>query len=181
MSGLDCLLLCLVGIFLLFGIVQGFVRLVLSWAFLTGGFVAASFFYTDAAHLFDTWIKNEAVRNGVAFILIVIILLVAGSVFIAIFLKFLKIVRLRWLDRIAGGVVGAALGIIVSVLLIFLIVASLPAGETLIKDSLLAPFLIEIGDFASYVMPPEIVSSYERGKEYLKKEKIEKYSSDAEE
>jgi hypothetical protein len=83
--------------------------------------------------------------------------------------KLIKASMLSWADRTAGAVVGLAAAALVAVLLVLPVVAYSPWGPIALGDSMLAPYIVGVGEAAATVAPPEMAERYRRGVEDLRK------------
>ncbi len=167
MSVLDFILLAVIVLAVLMGIIEGLVRMVLSWVFFFGAFVAASFLYAYPAAWLSSWVELRTVRNALGFAAVFFAVFLAGSVVVWLLTKWLKMAKLRGMDRAMGGLFGFALGLTLSTLIVFFVVSVLPQGNAHVDRSVLAPALTKLSDFTVHTMPEELRSAYTRGRAWL--------------
>lgn len=108
MNWLDIVLIVVLALFILSGLIQGFIRTALALAGLIVGIFLAGRYYVA----FGNWlpIANTNIANIVAFAIIFIAVMVA-AVLLAFFLRrIISLVMLGWADKLLGALFGLVLG-----------------------------------------------------------------------
>lgn len=108
MNWLDIVLIVVLALFILSGLIQGFIRTALALAGLIVGIFLAGRYYVA----FGNWlpIANTNIANIVAFAIIFIAVMVA-AVLLAFFLrKIISLIMLGWADKLLGALFGLVLG-----------------------------------------------------------------------
>ncbi len=106
MTWVDAVIIVIAIIFAIVGYKQGLVRLVLTFAGLIVGVVLAGQFGDE----FGEVLGGAGWSDIVAFVIIVIVVMIGGSLIGAILGKILRFMMLGWLDKIGGFVIGILVG-----------------------------------------------------------------------
>ncbi len=144
-----------VAVSTLFGVVLGF-------------YVAAQQFPFVSVKL-SPFIHNELWRSLISFALLFLVVYLAFLVAGILLRGFFRVIKLSWLDRLLGGVVGLAKGLIFAGIMIFILTLVLPEGSPLLKSSLLYPRLSRVAQALNNLAPANI-----KGKFMWKWRKLEK-------
>lgn len=161
MNGLDYLILALIALGAFHGTGRGVLRIASSLIAVVAGVYFASVYYgrigAYLARAFSAKPEGAAVLGYVVALLVVIVLVAWGGGKLA---DLIRAVHMSWLDRLAGGVVGAGLGALIAGFIVVLLTASLPFDAPLIRQSQLAPHVLEYyHTLASYV-PEQVRDAY---------------------
>ena len=147
MSGLDII----IAVVVLIGLWRGFqVGLIKTAVGLVGWFIAliaATRLASVIAPQLSGFIANPVFQMAVAFLLVVIVILAVMHLIAFVFSGVLKTLRLGLLDKMAGGVLGAAKNVLVILVLLSIsapLLMQLPQWET----SILAPELLPYAPMA---------------------------------
>jgi membrane protein required for colicin V production len=166
-NGFDIVVLAAAGVLVILGLVKGVIRLLVGIAAIVVAFVLASRFHQPLA---DLWVDqpNAWLRIG-AYVTIFFGVLLTGGL-VAWFLRALiKAAMLGWADRLAGAAVGLVAAALVMALLILPVVAYTPGGDTVLRDSLLAPYLVVVADLFNRLAPQDLAERYRDGVENLRR------------
>ncbi|NLC71573.1 MAG: CvpA family protein [Desulfuromonadaceae bacterium] len=151
MNYLDIAILVILGLFLLKGAWRGLLREICSLAgLLLGAFLALSFHEPLGQILTESFRLPPTLANIASFLLLFLITVIFFGVLGFLLSKFVKLIFLGGLNRVAGAVFGLGEGALLIAIVLF--VATM--GETprflqpLVKDSQLAPPFIELGQQA---------------------------------
>lgn len=111
MNWLDIVILVVVAIATFIGLRIGIIKAALSLAGIIVGIFLAGRFYVPLAERL-TFISQESIAQGVAFaIILIVVMIIAGL--LAAFLKWIaSVVMLGWVNRLGGAVFGLVLGVI---------------------------------------------------------------------
>lgn len=141
MNGLDIVFALIIGLALLRGLWQGAVREVSSLVALLAGFVLAGRYASEAAAFVQQAVKNPQIAAGLGYLGLFFAVYV-GVVMLGVFLrKLLHAVLLGWIDRLGGGVLGLAKGLLISCLLLFVLTLFVSPRSHWVADSRLSPYL----------------------------------------
>ena len=163
MNGLDYLILAIVGLSAVHGYARGILRIASSLVAL----VAAAYFsslYSPAAgaylaRAFGTRAPSGNALGYVVIFLGVMILVAWAGGKLA---ELIRAVHMSWADRLGGSVIGAALGALLAGLIVVAATLTLPSDTPAIRNSELAPRVLQYAhDLASFV-PSEVREDYYR-------------------
>ncbi len=168
MNGFDIGLLILLGFLVFLGLIKGLARLLVGMGALVGAFWLAAYFHQSlAADLSWTSIPGQPLKL-ISYLLIFLATMLAGGLVAYLLRKLLKAAMLGWADRLAGGAVGLAAAMLIAALLLLPLVAYSPMGDSLLRDSVLAPYVVVVADMANRLAPVELSESYRRNVEHLR-------------
>lgn len=160
MNGFDIAAIVITGIFVLVGVVQGLVRILVTLGALVVAFVVASRLHQPLADLWTGGTQPSAVLRLVAYLVIFFGVMLAGGVLAWLLRKLVKAALLGWADRLAGAALGLVAASLALALLILPVVAYTPKGETLLRGSVLAPYVTVVADFANRLAPDDLARRY---------------------
>jgi membrane protein required for colicin V production len=166
MNGFDIAVLVVAGVLVILGLVQGVIRLLVGVAAIVVAFILASRFHQPLA---DLWVDapNAWLRLG-AYVAVFFGVLLAGGLVAWLLRTLIKAAQLGWADRLAGGAVGLAAGALIMSMLILPVVAYTPGGETVLRDSVLAPYLLVVSDLFNRLAPQDLRERYADGVDELR-------------
>ncbi|MGZ6195240.1 MAG: CvpA family protein [Candidatus Binataceae bacterium] len=161
MNGLDLLILAAIGLGALFGAGRGILRIASSLIALVAAFYFAALYYQAVggylARAFSMRPASGATLGYIVIFLAVMIVVAWGGDKLALLIR---AVHMTWADRLGGAVVGAALGALLAGLVVVVATVTLPAGTPMIRDSQLAPRVLDYShDLAGFV-PGQIRDAY---------------------
>ena len=169
MNEFDIFLLALACVLVVVGMIKGIVRILVGVAALVGAFALAAYYHrplADRLHVLDV---SEGGLRLIAYGLIFIGVMLTGAVIAYIVRKLLKAAMLSWADRTAGAVVGLVAAALAAALLVLPIVAYSPWGEEALTDSVLAPYVLSVGEAAATLAPEEMADRYREGVQNLRR------------
>ncbi len=139
MTWLDYALLAVVGISAVIGIWRGLVREVFALAAWVAAIAAAMLFAGEAARLIPASFATPVVRTAIAFGVLFVVILVAGSIVALLVTKAVRAVGLGLADRTLGGVFGFARGALILLLLALGVGLTTVSREPFWREAKLAP------------------------------------------
>ncbi len=152
MSGIDIV----IAVVVLIGLWRGFqVGLIKTAVGLAGWFIAliaATRLASSIAPQLSGIVENPVLQTALAFLVVVIVILAIMHLLAFVFSSALKTLRLGVVDKMAGGVLGAAK----NVLMILVIL------------SISAPLLVQMPQWQTSVIAPELLPYAPMGKELAK-------------
>ncbi len=168
MNGFDIGLLVLLGFLVFLGLIKGLARLLVGMGALIGAFWLAAYFHQSLAlDLSWTSIPGQPLKL-ISYLVIFLGTMLAGGLVAYFLRRLLKAAMLGWADRLAGGAVGLAAAMLIAALLLLPLVAYSPMGDSLLRDSVLAPYVVVVADMANRLAPVELSESYRRNVEQLR-------------
>jgi len=120
MTLFDYTVIVIVGSSVLFGVIRGLAREVLSLAAWVTAFVAANLLAPQAARVMPQAMASEEIRLLVGYTCVFLAVLVALSVLANLASKLVKIAGLGVADRVLGGMFGLARGLLVVMVVVLL-------------------------------------------------------------
>ncbi len=156
MNRLDIILGLILILTIARGIWTGFSR---TFSTLLGVFlglwVAVHYFPSLALRL-SPFIHDPLWRPLAAFFLMFIIIYLAFVLTGMFVNRFLRSVKLGWVDRLMGAVIGLVKGLVLAGALAFLLTVLLPGNSPLLKDSLLYPRLVRVAKILGNFVPEDM-------------------------
>ena len=147
MHWVDIIIVIILAVGLGKGLANGFVRGIFGIAALVLGIVIAAANYQEVVNtLFSRLQIGADARAILGFLLVFVVVLILVSVVGRIISKALKLASLRWMDRLAGGVLGLVMAsLFTGVLLLIVGMAGLQANAGVAR-SVVAPMVIHVTD-----------------------------------
>ena len=141
MTLFDYAVLVIIALSVLFGVMRGLVREVLSLVAWITAFVAANFLAAEVAALLPKGWATEELRLLIGFMVVFLVVLVVMSVLAILASKLVKSAGLGWEDRGFGGGFGLVRGLLVVLILVLLAgLTSLPRQPAWRNAALSGPF-----------------------------------------
>ena len=141
MTLFDYAVLVIIALSVLFGVMRGLVREVLSLVAWITAFVAANFLAAEVAALLPKGWATEELRLLIGFMVVFLVVLVVMSVLAILASKLVKSAGLGWEDRGFGGSFGLVRGLLVVLILVLLAgLTSLPRQPAWRNAALSGPF-----------------------------------------
>ena len=158
-SFLDIVFIVIFLISMVFALLKGLAREIISLASLFGGFLLAVFFYGVPASMFKQFAKTDAIANLLGFFVIFFGCILIGAIAAFIVNRIIKAASLKWLDRLMGGVFGLLRGwAIVSILVAALV--AFPIRDDFLSRSVLAPYLLAGARIAIFCVPQKMKDQF---------------------
>lgn len=161
MNGLDYLIVALIGLGAIFGAARGILRIAASLIALVAAFYLAAVYY-GAAGAFFTGAFSLSPRSGsilgyiVVFMTVMIIVAWGGTMLS----RLIHAIHMSWADRLAGAIVGAALGAMAAGLIVVMLAATLPADAPMVRNSTLAPRVLDYNHSLLTLVPEPVREAY---------------------
>jgi membrane protein required for colicin V production len=156
MNWLDIIILIVLALFLFGGLKNGIIRTVVSLAGLTVGIMLAGRYYPlVAAEL--TFIPDLNIANIAAFIVILMVVLIASGIAAWLLTHFVKAILLGWLNSLLGAVFGFLIGVILTSALLTIWV-KFRGPSDVIMESKYAAALLGYFPFILSLLPEEFDS-----------------------
>jgi membrane protein required for colicin V production len=158
MNWLDFVLIAIMVVSAVVGIFKGFVKQVIGLVAVVAGLILASFYYDRAAAVFETFVKNELLSDFFGFLLIFILVLVAGSILGYLLTKAMK-GPLALVNRLFGAVFGSIKAVLICGILVFALV-SFEIAKPALEDSVLAPACLGITRAVVNMIPQDLRAKF---------------------
>lgn len=151
MSGLDIVIAIVVLIGLWRGFQLGLVKTAVGLAAWFIALVAATRLAGSVSPQLSGMVQNPVLQMAMAFLLVVMVILAVMHLVAFVFSEVLKTLRLGIVDKMAGGVLGAAKNVLM----------------VLVVLSVSAPLLVQLPQWQTSVLAPELMPYAPMGKELV--------------
>ncbi|MFI5322329.1 MAG: CvpA family protein [Thermodesulfobacteriota bacterium] len=172
MNWLDLTIIAIIAIFTLIGFSRGLISQIFSIAALAGGLAIGFIFYDVLGDVFikEKLVGNEPIANIGGFIILaftayVIIQMLGWAVS-----RLIGTLQLSWLNRICGGVAGAAMGTVTAFLLLSCLSLFHAQNDPIFKNSELVPYLDRASLIVKDYLPKDFEKSFEKARELVREE-----------
>lgn len=164
MNGFDIAVAIVLSLFLIKGIIRGFIKEIASLFGLVISFALASLFYSSGAGLLDSFIETASYRDVLGFLLVFLVAYVIIAVISLLMDKVFKMTMAKPLNIILGALVGLLKGIFLAALLLLGVSAFVAPDEPLLKDSQFRPLLLPVADNMKKLTPANLRKQFEAKK-----------------
>ena len=178
LNAFDLLLLVLVGLLVLLGLLKGLMRLLIGIGALVAAFVLAARFHgLAAASVLGVMDMPAPAANLVGYLVIFLGTMLAGALTGRILRGLLKTAMLGWADRLAGAGAGLIAALLAAALMVLPVIAYVPSGERLLRNSVLAPYVTLFSDLANEIVPEELAEQYRERMDALRRSWRERWDA----
>ncbi len=161
MNWLDYVILAAIGLGAIFGSGRGILRIASSLIALVAAVYLAALYYQAAGgyltRAFSVQPGTGAVLGYIVIFLTVMVVVAWGGAKLA---ELVRAVHMSWADRLGGAVVGAALGALLAGLIVVVTTVTLPADTPVIRQSQLAPRVLDYSHNLAGFVPAQIRDAY---------------------
>ena len=154
MPAIDGIFLFIIGIPFAYGLYRGIVRMVISTLSLFLGFLFARQYAPSLTGSLEGWVDLGGWGKIVAFLLRFVAVVFLVSMLGRLIRKGVQGANLGWIDRLIGGCLGSILGMAAYFGLSFLLFHFLPEPDRYLKESRLAPGVVESGQYCLLLFRP---------------------------
>ena len=143
LNGFDFVGVVLLAIGAIYGLQRGALRMVTSVVALAAAIYFASIYYNMAGAFAETKLGSSHTVGAVVGYVVVFALIFSAVEIIGSFaIRLIHVVHMNPLDRLAGGLLGAAIAGVFGGLIVMLMAAVLPPDAALLRNSQLVPMLL---------------------------------------
>ncbi len=168
MNGFDFLVIGVTAAGAIYGLRQGLLRMVTSAVALLTAIYVASVYYSRAGEIAQHQFGAGATAASViGYLVVFIVIFSAIEVIGTTAIRLTQIVHLSWADRLAGSMLGAALIGVVMGIAVMLLAAVMPPDAAILRNSRLAPMLIEYNETLVRYIPEQAKEAYESNRQIL--------------
>ena len=169
MNWLDYILVAILAFSTIRSLLKGFTREIIGLAAALSALVLGMWFYGLAGSYVAPYVSSARFANLIGFLIVMGVVLFAGSLGAWIVNRFLKTVGLSFFDQLLGAVFGFLRGVLIAVALITGYTAFGPWAENHIAPeavlhSRIAPYILDASHYVVAIAPMELKNSF--GKEY---------------
>jgi len=156
---IDIIFAAVILVSIIFALMKGLAREVISLVALFGGFILAAFYYTVVSGWLMYLTKTQALADLIGFLAIFISCLLIGAVAAYLVNRFIKMASLEWIDRLMGGVFGLLRGWAVASIIALALIA-FPVRQDVMARSVFAPYLLAGARAAVLLVPQELKDKF---------------------
>jgi len=140
---------------------QGFSKVAVGLAALVAGIFLACWFYGVAGAFLLPLVSKPALAHIAGFIIVFVLVQVAGALLSWLLAKLFKWTGLTWLDRLLGGLFGVLQAGLVGIALVMILVAfpMMPVPRS-VADSRIAPYLAGAANVLVNIAPRELKDEF---------------------
>ena len=170
LNGLDYAAIALFVIGAIYGLQRGALRMVTSVVALAAAIYCASFYYNRAGAFAETQLgSSHTVGAVIGFVAVFALIFGAVEIIGSFAIRLTQVVHMSPLDRLAGGLLGAAVAGVFAGLAVMLMAAIMPPDAALLHDSKLVPMLLAYNEMLVGYIPGDTKIAYERNRDDLMK------------
>lgn len=162
MNGLDYAIVGVAVFGAVYGVSRGVLRMVTSATSLVAAvYFASSYHSTAGAFAQKELAISPAVGAAIGYVAVFGLVFVGVEIAGSILIRLLNVVHMSWVDRLGGGVVGAAVASVIAGLAVLLLTALLAADAPLLRESRLAPEALAYNRMLLAYIPVEVRDAYQ--------------------
>ena len=158
MNWLDIILLTIMVLTAIVGIFKGLVKQVIGLIAVVAGLILACLYYEQTALVFEKLVKNQLLSNFLGFLLIFIVVLIAGAILGHLFTKAMK-GPLAFANRLFGAVFGFLKAVLICGIIIFALV-SFEIAKPAVETSVLAPACLGVTRAVINMIPQDLRAKF---------------------
>jgi membrane protein required for colicin V production len=160
MNWVDILIIGIIAVSAIISLIRGFVQEALSLATWIAGFTLAWFFFRQLAVQLEPWIEVASLRLGVAYGIILLVVLLLGALVNILMKSLVESTGLSGTDRLIGIFFGVARGaVVVSILMLLAGLTPFP-GDTWWTESRLIPYFQEMALWMKAYLPADVAANF---------------------
>ena len=180
LNGLDFVGVALLALGAIYGLQRGALRMVTSVVALAAAIYFASIYYNMAGAFAETKLGSSHTVGAIVGYVVVFALIFSAVEIIGSFaIRLIHVVHMNPLDRLAGGLLGAAIAGVFGGLLVMLMAAVLPPDAALLRNSQLVPMLLAYNEMLVGYIPGDAKLAYERNRDDLMRFWVQNAMKDA--
>jgi membrane protein required for colicin V production len=170
MNALDWAIIAVLAIGALHGLRRGAIRMITAAVALFVGFYCASVYYAQAGEVASAQLDlGRSIGAVIGWIAVFMLIFIAIGIVGNAVVRVIDMVHLGFLDRLGGGLLGAAIATMLAGVAVMLLAAVTPDNSPLMRDSQLAPQLMAYSQKIDGFIPEEAKQTYQRNRDELKK------------
>lgn len=161
MNALDIILVVLLAVCLVYGLWRGFVHIAVGIAGFGIGLATAFRLAEKGPAWFSGVFSSPAMARIAAFTVVLVLVLILTALAIWLGGKLIRAAGIGWMDRVAGGIVGLAGGLVSAIGIALALTTFVPPGAGFLRESKLLPMLQGGVDLASGILPTQVSRMYQ--------------------
>jgi membrane protein required for colicin V production len=160
MTWFDYSIIAVIAISALISLLRGFVKEAMSLGVWVLAFWVSFSFFRDLAPRLAGWVDTPSVRLGLAFAILMIVILMVGGLLTFLVGKLVEHTGLSGSDRVIGMVFGAARGVLLVSALVLLAGLTPFPNDPWWQDSVLPPYFEELALWLRDLLPQDIADRF---------------------
>ncbi len=160
MIWVDILIIAIIAISAIISLIRGFVQEALSLATWIAAFALAWFFFRPLAVQLEPWIDVASIRLGVAYGIILLLVLLAGALVNHFMKTLVETTGLTGTDRLIGIFFGVVRGAVVVAILVLLAGLTPFPADSWWNESRLIPYFQEMAIWMKGYLPTDIAANF---------------------
>lgn len=150
-----------------YGIWKGFVRIAVGVAGLLLSLAVSLRLAEQGPVWFPEVFKSDHLARAAAFLSVLLLGLLFTAMIAWLAFRLVQAAQIGWVDRLIGGSIGLAGGMLVVAAALVGMVSFLPAGSSVIKHSTSVHAVLTIVDAAANILPPKMAETYKERRRAL--------------
>ncbi|MEJ2609433.1 MAG: CvpA family protein [Candidatus Thiodiazotropha sp.] len=160
MLWIDILIIAIIALSAIISLVRGFVQEVLSLATWIAAFTLAWIFFRSLAVQLSPWIDVQSMRLGVAYVLILVVVLIVGAIVNRLMKVLVSTTGLSGTDRMIGIFFGAARGAVMVAIVVLLAGLTPFPNDAWWHESTLIPYFQDMALWLKSYLPQDIAANF---------------------
>ena len=160
MIWVDLLIIAIIAVSAIISLIRGFVQEALSLATWVAAFTLAWFFFRPLAVQLEPWIDVASIRLGVAYAILVLVVLLVGALINHFMKALVESTGLSGTDRLIGIFFGVARGAVVVAILVLLAGLTPLPEDGWWHESRLLPYFQEMAVWMKGYLPADIAANF---------------------
>jgi len=159
----DYLLLAVIGISMIMSFYRGFIREAISLIGLVVAFLVAQQFSGPTGSFLTQWVASRGIADVLGFALVFIVALIFMGLLGTSLGKLMDLAELSGTDRGLGLMFGLARGLLLIAIAALLYTSYGKLDKSWLKESMLTPYAVQLGDLLGQVIPENCPLSRHHG------------------
>ncbi|WP_298820092.1 CvpA family protein [Chloroflexus sp.] len=160
MTDADIAVVVVLGLFTILGFYWGIIRQVLAVVGLVVGVMLAGQYGTEVAVWLGSFLTDPNLAQALGFIAVLLLVSGTASLIASLLHSLAGLMFLGWIDHLLGALLGLAQGLLaVTAVLIVLVVFPIDPWSELVRSSLLAGWLLRLGEPLTFLLPELFASA----------------------
>lgn len=162
MNWVDVVIVGIIFLSALVGLARGLIREAMSLVVWLSAIGVGYLLHKGVAEALTPYIAQPTVRLAAAFVGIVLLVLIVGAILSALLNALIEKTGLTWIDRLFGGVFGAARGLVLVAMAVFLAALTPMVDEPWWKESGTIPLCQNTAAWLLGLVPAEIQDQFKK-------------------
>lgn len=162
MNWVDVVIVGIIFLSALVGLARGLIREAMSLLVWLAAIGVGYLLHKGVAAALTPYIAQPTVRLAAAFVGIVLLVLIVGAILSALLNALIEKTGLTWVDRLLGVVFGAARGLVLVAMAVFLAGLTPVADESWWKESGAIPLCQHTADWLLGLVPAEVQDQFKK-------------------